>query len=94
MFGFTGDDVLAFFLIKVAAPLIARLSDSVAPEVKTIYADQRRPDRQSDYGRYLQLLSLPAETVRTGGRVTKGSVHRINCIIFSATRGSTGVVAE
>ncbi len=91
---FTGDDVLAFFLIKVGCTFDRQLSDSVAPEVKTISRGSAPTNRQSDYGRYLPLLQPASRNGRTGGRVTKGSVHRHKLHHFLATRGSTGVVAE
>ncbi len=77
VFGFAGDDVLAFFLIKVGCTFdrqVVRFGCTRGKDDFTrISADQIGNLITGDIYRF---FSLPAETVRTGGRVTKGSVHR------------------
>ena len=77
VFGFTGDDVLAFFLIKVGCTFdrqVVRFGCTRGKDDFTrVSADQIGNLITGDIYRF---FSLPAETVRTGGRVTKGSVHR------------------
>ena len=76
MLGFAGDDVLAFFLIKVGCTLDRQVVGFSRTRGKDDFArvgtDQLGNLIAGDINR---LFSLPAKTVGTGGRVTKGPVH-------------------
>jgi hypothetical protein len=95
VFGLAGDDVLAFLLIEIGSAFNRQVvgfgCSGSEHDFARVSANQFSNLVTGDIYRFFR---LPPETVGTGSRVTESPVQSQNCIIFSATRGSTGVVAE
>ena len=86
---------LPFLALKCAAPLIARLSDSVAPEVQTISRGSAPSTSATSFLAFSTRSSAcqPNGWLREEGLPKTPWLVRHSAMLF-ATRSSTGVVAE